>query len=113
MRLMGWLNAIGRVPLQVIAGDFSETPDGPALQKMRQGYRSAYALAHGREPLATYPTALAPEGTIGKCLDYVFVSRGIRISEARIVFKRAAADDAGLYPSSHVGLLVKMEIHDK
>jgi endonuclease/exonuclease/phosphatase family metal-dependent hydrolase len=110
MRLMGWLNATGRVPLQVIAGDFNETPDGPALQKVRQGYRSAFALAHGREPLATYPTALAPTGKTGKCLDYIFVSRGIQVSEARIVFRRAAAEDDTLYPSNHVGLLVKIEI---
>lgn len=112
MRLVGWLNAIGRVPLQVIAGDFNETPDGPALQKMRQQYRSAFALGYGREPLATYPTALAPAGTLARCLDYVFVSRGIRVIQAQIICRRAAAEDDTLYPSSHVGLFVTLEIDE-
>ncbi|MDT8305473.1 MAG: endonuclease/exonuclease/phosphatase family protein [Anaerolineae bacterium] len=112
MRLVGWLNAIGRVPLQVIAGDFNETPGGPAPEKMRQQYRSAFALAHGHEPLATYPTALAPAGILAQCLDYVFVSRGISVTQAEIICRRAAAEDDTLYPSSHVGLLVTLELHE-
>lgn len=112
MRLMGWLNATGRVPLQIIAGNFNETPDGPAVQRIRQGYRSAYALCHGREPLATYPTALASGDEQARCLDYVFISRGIRVSEAQLVFRRPAPEDRTLYPSDHVGLLVRLEIDE-
>lgn len=111
MRLVGWLNATGRVPLQVIAGDFNETPDGPALQRMRQTYRSAFALARGREPLATYPTALVSPDARASCLDYVLVSRGIRVDEAQVFCRHAAPEDDTLYPSSHVALLVKLEIN--
>lgn len=113
MRLMGWLNAAGRVSLQVIAGDFNEEPHGPAVRQMRQAYRSAFALANGREPLATYPTALVPGDNRARCLDYVFVSRGIRVSEARIFCRQAGSEDDTLYPSDHVGLLVKLEVDEK
>lgn len=112
MRLMGWLNASGRVALQIIAGDFNEEPHGPAVQQMRQAYRSAFALAHGREPLATYPTALVTGDSRARCLDYVFVSRGIGVRRAQIFGRRAAAEDETLYPSDHVGLLVEVEIDE-
>lgn len=112
MRLVGWLNAAGRVSLQVIAGDFNEAPDGPAVRQIRQGYRSAYALFHGREPLATYPTALVTGAGRARCLDYVFVSRDIHVSQAQLFGRHAAPEDDTLYPSDHVGLLVKLELDE-
>jgi endonuclease/exonuclease/phosphatase family metal-dependent hydrolase len=112
MRLMGWLNATGRVPLQVIAGSFNEQPDGPAVQRLRQGYRSAYAARYGHEPLATYPTALAPVPRHARCLDYIFFSRGISVGDAQIVFRRSSPEDDTLYPSDHVGLLVRLDIDE-
>jgi endonuclease/exonuclease/phosphatase family metal-dependent hydrolase len=112
MRLMGWLNATGKAPLQIIAGDFNERPDGPAVQRIRQGYRSAYTLCHGREPVATYPTALVAGDDEARCLDYVFISRGIRASEAQLIFRNASPEDKTLYPSDHIGLLVRLEIDE-
>lgn len=111
LALMGWLQDVGRVRLQVIVGDFNEVPDGPAIAQMKQAYRSAYASAHGHEPLATFPTALvnAEDGWAG-CLDYIFMSSGIEVQEARICCQRAAAEDDTLYPSDHVGLLAVLEI---
>ncbi len=112
MRLMGWLSATGRAPLQIVAGNFNERPGGPAVQRIRQGYRSAYALCHGREPVATYPTALVAGEEEARCLDYIFVSRGIRARDARLIFRHPSPDDSTLYPSDHVGLLVRLEIDE-
>lgn len=111
MALVGWLQDVGRVRLQVIVGDFNEVPDGPAIAQMKQAYRSAYASAHGHEPLATFPTALVDEqdGWAG-CLDYIFMSSGVQAQEARICCHKPAAEDDTLYPSDHVGLLAKLEI---
>ena len=112
MALVGWLNEKRRVPLQVIAGDFNETPDGPAITFMRQSYRSAYAEANGRDPLATFPTNLVqPPMTWAGCLDYVFLSPAVyRVTGASIFLDKPAADDETLYPSDHVGLLVGLEV---
>lgn len=112
MSLVGWLNEQRRVSLQVIAGDFNETPDGPAIQFMRQSYRSAYAEANGRDPLATFPTNLVrPPYPLAACLDYVFVSPSVyHVPSAKIVFDKPAADDDTLYPSDHVGLMVHLEV---
>lgn len=114
MLLKGWINDVGRVPLQVIAGDFNEVPDGPAIQLMKQTYRSALAEARGYEPIATYPTALSPQtdGWSG-CLDYIFVSSGIRVQNAAIFANKAHDEDATLYPSDHVGLVASLLVEER
>jgi endonuclease/exonuclease/phosphatase family metal-dependent hydrolase len=50
MKLVGWLNGHRRIHHQIVAGDFNETPDGPAISYMKQSYRSAYFERHGHEP---------------------------------------------------------------
>ena len=113
MHLTGWLGETGAVPWQVIAGDFSETPGGAAIRRLKQGYRSAFEARHGREPYATFPTALAETTEpVGRCLDYIFVSPNIRVREARLFCDKAANDDNTLYASMHVGLLATLQIKD-
>ncbi len=65
MRLMGWLNSYKHVPIQVIAGDLNESPDGLAIAYIKQSFRSAYEQWVGREPLATYPTSLVAGQHLG------------------------------------------------
>ena len=109
---VGWLNDNRRVPLQIIAGDFNELPRGPAIQFMKQSYRSAYEEVRGYEPLATFPTCLAqPLVDWSGCLDYVFVSRAVyTIAAASLFCTESAAEDDTLYPSDHVGVLVSLEV---
>ncbi|MFW6183782.1 MAG: endonuclease/exonuclease/phosphatase family protein [Chloroflexota bacterium] len=111
MLLTGWANEIGRVPLQVFAGDFNEVPDGPAIAQMKQTYRSALAETRGYEPLATFPTALVEsyDGWSG-CLDYIFISSGLRVANAGLFADEHAEEDDTLYPSDHVGLYADLEV---
>ncbi|MFQ5436693.1 MAG: endonuclease/exonuclease/phosphatase family protein, partial [Anaerolineae bacterium] len=82
MKLIGWLQSFRPNPFQVIAGDFNEVPDGLAIEFMKQGCRSAYEVTYGRDPLATFPTALVKrsDGWAG-CLDYIFVSPAIQVEK--------------------------------
>jgi endonuclease/exonuclease/phosphatase family metal-dependent hydrolase len=114
MRLTGWLEAPGKAPLQVVAGDFNETPDGPAIRHMKQGFRSAYETVWGRDPLATFPTALLLEtDSQGRltttltavCLDYLFVSPAINVEQAALFCDRHGDGKPLLYPSDHVGIV--------
>jgi endonuclease/exonuclease/phosphatase family metal-dependent hydrolase len=112
MQLTGWLNLQQRVPQQIIAGDFNEVPTGLAIKQMRQGYRSAFAEAHGYEPLATFPTALVqPLNQWSGCLDYIFLSPGVGpVRRAGIFCDVPDEEDDTLYPSDHVGLLAEIEV---
>lgn len=105
--IMGWLRTNRRTRLQIVAGDFSETPTGLAIQRMKQGYRSAYVAANGHEPLATYPTAVFNKHDMetAVCRDYLFLSPAIKqVQSARICCHKPADADPNIYPSTHVGL---------
>lgn len=112
LKLTGWLHGHKRVPIQVVAGDMSETPDGLAVKYIKQSFRSAYEEQYGSEPLATYPTVLAgPVSNLAQCLDYIFISSAVqRVSQATIFCDESASDDNTLYPSSHVGLLATLQV---
>lgn len=112
MLLMGWLRSQRPLPHQIVAGDFNELPTGLAISYMKQTFRSTYEMVHGREPLATFPTALSKrqDGWSG-CLDYIFVSPAIeKVTQAAIFCDKPASDDDTLYPSDHVGLQVRLQI---
>ncbi len=111
MLLTGWLRDTRPVKYQIVAGDFNEVPEGLAIRYLKQFFRSAYELRHGREPLATFPTALYPTNGWAGCLDYIFVSPAItRINHAAIFCDKPATNDDTLYPSDHVGLIVTLEV---
>ncbi len=111
MKLVGWLNSHKHVPIQVIAGDFNETPDGMAISYIKQSFRSAYETCFGREPLATYPTFLVKSDEPAACLDYIFYSPAIqRVTQAKLFGKVADREDDTLYPSNHVGLVATLEV---
>jgi endonuclease/exonuclease/phosphatase family metal-dependent hydrolase len=111
MKLTGWLNEQNPVPKRIIAGDFNEVPGGPAIQQMKQGYRSAFEELWGHEPAATFPTALVKrDNDWAGCLDYIFVSPAVKKAVTVQIFcNKSAVDDPTLYPSDHVGLLVTLE----
>ncbi|MBP8000761.1 MAG: endonuclease/exonuclease/phosphatase family protein [Chloroflexi bacterium] len=113
MRLVGWLaQDPNRVPYQVLAGDFNDVPDSLAIEAIKQAYRSAFAVKHGHDPLATFPTALTTwTEPMAVCLDYIFISAAIRqVEKAEIFASHAAANDDTLYPSDHVGLMVTLKL---
>jgi endonuclease/exonuclease/phosphatase family metal-dependent hydrolase len=112
MRLTGWLNGTTSTPRQIIAGDFNEVPDGPAVRWIKQRYRSAFEEAWGHEPLATFPTALARLDRVWVgCLDYIFLSPAVdRPVRVEVFCRRPDAADPTLYPSDHVGLLATFDM---
>lgn len=112
MKLMAWLYGHKRVPIQVVAGDMKETPDGLAVNHIKQSFRSAYETVYGREPLATYPTALTgPVPGLACTHDYIFVSMAVHhVTTAKIFCDESASDDNMLYPSDHVGLLATLQV---
>lgn len=118
MRLTGWLGSRRHIPNQIIAGDFNESPTGPAIAYVKQSFRSAYESVYGHEPLATFPTALIMPFQLNEeepevwaaCLDYIFVTPAVGVTAVTLFCHHPASDDDTLYPSDHVGLLATVEI---
>jgi endonuclease/exonuclease/phosphatase family metal-dependent hydrolase len=106
-RLFAWLDRDRRGLPTVVVGDFNAyaEPPEPATLLMKSRFRSAYEVAHGREPEKTWTTPVnrydpAPHGT----LDYVFVSEEFHVLEAGLAFDRPSPADPDLYPSDHLGV---------
>lgn len=111
LRLVSWLKNRNPSPLQVIAGDFNEVPDGPAMRLMRQSYRSTFVEYRGYDPIATFPTALSANVNWSGCLDYIFISSAFAsVIDVSLFCKKPDPSDPTLYPSDHVGLLATIEI---
>lgn len=106
MQLTGWLSIVGRSPYQIIGGDLNETPDSRSIKIMKQRYVSAWESLYGREPLATFPTALGDYPVDGSvCLDYIFTTSNISPIDASLFGNKIHVEDPSLFMSDHVGLL--------
>lgn len=117
VRLAAWLDLGGVVTRRILLGSFRANPDELAIEKIKlvYGYQSAYEQVHGHEPLATWPTTLRTYRTdVGKCDDYLFVSRHVKaVVSAEIVCADSAENDPTLYPSDHVGLAAVIDMGDR
>ncbi len=128
-RVLAWLHGLPGQPPFVVCGDFNSTPDTTAIQRMYRDLDSAFQAVHGREPDYTCPTPLQRSPwAITKTLlgfffllrprylsmswkgtlDYIFVDRRFKVSEARVGLNLPAADNPRLYPSDHFGLYARI-----
>ena len=119
MRLLGWLRDRRHIPYQIVAGDFNEAPTGLAIERMKQGFRSAYDMIYDHEPLATFPAALVEPFILAEkdgqeiwaaCLDYIFVSPAVKVPAVSRFCHQPADADETLYPSDHIGLKATIEV---
>jgi endonuclease/exonuclease/phosphatase family metal-dependent hydrolase len=114
----------------VACGDFNASPGSPAIALLTRTLISAHAAHHGREPDYTCPTPLVTRGPVRAIfaramlrlftnrpgqsyrdtLDYIFVSRGVRVIECGVFLDRPSPDDPTLYASDHLGLAATLEI---
>jgi endonuclease/exonuclease/phosphatase (EEP) superfamily protein YafD len=114
LKLQGWLHGQDMTQAHIIAGDFSDTPRGLAIQQMKQVYRSTFEEVRGADPIATYPTALlSSRHETSRCIDYIFSSpRAGEAVRAGFFCHRPSIHDPKLYPSNHVGLVSEISLYD-
>jgi endonuclease/exonuclease/phosphatase family metal-dependent hydrolase len=109
-RILAWMTERANVP-QVLVGDLNSQPTHPAVRVVAERLRSAYALVHGREPDATFPTPLSEEyGTFSVVIDYIFVNGLVQVHDAWLTFDRVDPKDPRLAPSDHYGLAAAVSV---
>ncbi len=114
----------------IACGDFNASPGSPAIDMIGRTLVSAHEARHGREPEYTCPTPLVGRGRVraifsrtmlrlftnrpgqpySDTLDYIFVSRDMRVIECSVFLDRPSPDDPTLYASDHLGLAATLEI---
>lgn len=113
--IVAWMNAAPAADATVIVGDFNTPPHEPAHGIMTAaGYRSAYCALHGHEPDVTWPSGIQAE-TMDvdgdpNCLDYIWVSAGVRVRTATLAANEHPANDPTIFPSDHFAIVVELSV---
>ena len=111
--VLSFVEALPATDATVLLGDLNATPDEPALALLfAEGFRSATREVGLGDP-ATFPSGLVAPTIYrgpGVCIDYVLVRGSVRVIEARLAFDQPSAEDPGLFPSDHRGLLADLAL---
>jgi endonuclease/exonuclease/phosphatase family metal-dependent hydrolase len=111
-QLIGWIDNRGDAAARIVCGDFNATLDMPSAALMATRFR----------PTQTAPTAFTPlagnDGEVShprrarmdRCIDYIWVSGAMRVSESGVCFNRPSPADASLWPSDHAGVWADIEL---
>jgi endonuclease/exonuclease/phosphatase family metal-dependent hydrolase len=111
-RLLEWIRSRAAADFSVVCGDFNAVPDQPSIRLMSEVFSSTQ----------TEPTAFTPLREPGgkpthpewqrfdRCIDYIWVSRGLRVRAAGLCFDRPAENNPDLWPSDHVGVWADLEV---
>ena len=111
-RLLEWIRSRRDADFSIVCGDFNAAPGQPSIRLMSEVFN----------PTQTKPTAFTPlrepDGKpthpewerFDRCIDYIWVSPGVRVETTGLCFDRPARDNPDLWPSDHVGVWADLEI---
>jgi len=110
-QLLDWVRSRGDVDFCVVCGDFNTTLDQPSIRLMSSVF----------SPTQSQPTAFTPLEEAGgglthpewqrfdRCIDFIWVTKSIRVQASGLCFNKPAPADPTLWPSDHVGVWVDLE----
>jgi endonuclease/exonuclease/phosphatase family metal-dependent hydrolase len=111
--VLRFIEALPPTGATVLLGDLNATPDEPALGFLfAEGFRSA-SREVGLGDLPTFPSGLVAPTIYrgpGVSIDYVLVRGMVRVIDVRLGFDQPSAEDPGLFPSDHRGLLADLAL---
>jgi endonuclease/exonuclease/phosphatase family metal-dependent hydrolase len=110
--VISFLEGLPGTHVTVLGGDLNGLPDEPSLTCLFDaGFRSATREAGLGDPGTFGSGLVAPTIYRGprRCIDYLLVRGSARVISAGLAFDQPAADDPGLYPSDHLGLVADLE----
>jgi endonuclease/exonuclease/phosphatase family metal-dependent hydrolase len=111
-RLLEWVDTRADADCSIVCGDFNAAPAEASTRLMSMRYR----------PTQTQPTAFTPLREANgqpthpewprfdRCIDYIWVSRGITVRASGLCFNQPAQDNPDLWPSDHVGVWADLEL---
>ena len=111
--VLAFLEELPATDATVLGGDLNGQPDEPSLVRLFDaGFRSATREAGIGDPGTFGSGLVAPTIYRGPsfCIDYLLVRGAVRVVSAGLAFDQPAADDPGLYPSDHLGLVADLEV---
>ncbi len=110
-QLLAWIDRRKDARHVIVCGDFNATLDKP----------SAALMARRFQPTQSAPTAFTPladdKGGVShpywprmdRCIDFIWVSKGLRVAASGVCFDRPSPRDQSLWPSDHAGVWADLE----
>jgi len=109
--LLLWITARDDTESKIVCGDFNAGLEQPSARLMTELLR----------PTQTEPTAFTPLREIDsspahpywdrfdRCIDFIWVTKSLKVVDSGLCFNKPAADDSTLWPSDHVGVWADLE----
>jgi endonuclease/exonuclease/phosphatase family metal-dependent hydrolase len=111
-QLLQWIRTRDDADYSIVCGDFNAAPDQPSIRLMAKAYSATQTQATAFTPLREpggVPTH--PEwARFDRCIDYIWVTKSMRVQTSGLCFNRPAPDDPTLWPSDHVGVWADLEL---
>jgi len=111
-QLLEWIRRRADADYSIVCGDFNATPEQPSIGLMSTAFRPTQTQASAFTPLREpggHPTHPECE-RFDRCIDYIWVSKSIKVNSSGLCFNRPAPDDPDLWPSDHVGVWADLEL---
>jgi endonuclease/exonuclease/phosphatase family metal-dependent hydrolase len=111
-QLLEWIGTRDDADCSIVCGDFNAAPDQPSIRLMTAVYRPTQTQATAFTPLREPggPPTHPEWERFDRCIDYIWVSKSIRIKASGLCFNRPAENNPELWPSDHVGVWADLEI---
>jgi endonuclease/exonuclease/phosphatase family metal-dependent hydrolase len=111
-QLLQWIRRRNDADHTIVCGDFNAASDQPSIRLMLEAFR----------PTQSQPTAFTPLRESGgepthpdwprfdRCIDYIWVSKSVKVAASGLCFNKPAPDNPDLWPSDHVGVWADLEL---
>jgi endonuclease/exonuclease/phosphatase family metal-dependent hydrolase len=111
-QLLAWRKTRSDAEFSIVCGDFNAPPDAASIRLMRSDFHATQTESTAFTPLQEpggKPTH--PEWPrFDRCIDYIWLSEGIKLKASGLCFNQPAADNPALWPSDHVGVWADLEL---
>ena len=110
--LVGWIKERNDVNYKIVCGDCNATLEAESMSFMAQEFRPTQSKptaftplrdAHGEPTHADWPR-------FDRCIDFIWISKSIRLLASDRCFDKPSPDNESLWPSDHVGVWADLEL---
>lgn len=111
-QLLDWTSTRNDAAAKIVCGDFNAGLDNASIQSMTANFRAtqlgptAFTPLREKDGEATHPDW----ERFDRCIDFIWVTKSIRIVDTGRCFDRPAEADKTLWPSDHVGVWADLEL---
>jgi len=109
--LLLWITARKDAESKIVCGDFNASLEQPSARLMTEVLRPTQTESTAFTPLSEVDSSPAHPywERFDRCIDFIWVTKSLKVLGSGLCFNKSAADDPTLWPSDHVGVWADLE----